>query len=316
MTILGAIFTPQNPPESLRAVACAADEAGLEELWLWEDCFSNGGVAAAAATLAWTTHLRVGIGIMPVPLRNVALCAMEIATLSRMFGDRALPGIGHGVQEWMGQAGVRAASPLMLLREYATTLRSLLHDEVVTVDGRYVKLDGVKLDRPPFTPPALYVAATGPQTLAIAGATGDGTVLSGGTSPDGVATAKRLIAAAVPHEIVVFVPAATGPEAGERVAAAAAEIRQDYPGISGSAHEIAAGVAEFAEAGATKVILQPLPDESDIEGFVRFIAEEVRPLVGSPLPGSRSAPSRPEGRPARSPAEELGLPRASKPAWS
>jgi hypothetical protein len=38
-------------------------------------------------------------------------------------------------------------------------------------------------------------------------------------------------------------------------------------------------VAEFAEAGATKVILQPLADEPDLERYVRFVAEEVRPLV-------------------------------------
>jgi len=102
----------------------AALEAGLEQLW--EDCFLSGGVSAAAAALAWTENVRVGIGIMPVPFRNIALAAMEVATLRRMFGDRALPGIGHGVQNWTGQVGARAASPLTLLREYATALRSLL----------------------------------------------------------------------------------------------------------------------------------------------------------------------------------------------
>src|SRR3954470_18272439 len=108
MTIIGAISLPQNPPENLRAIARAAEESGLEELWLWEDCFLNGGVSAAAAALAWTTRLKVGIGIMPVPFRNVALAAMEIATLRRMFGDRAIVGLGHGVQDWMAQVGVKA----------------------------------------------------------------------------------------------------------------------------------------------------------------------------------------------------------------
>ena len=70
MTILGAIFLPSNPPERLRDIARAADEAGLEELWLWEDCFLNSGIAAASAALAWTENLRVGIGILPVFQRN------------------------------------------------------------------------------------------------------------------------------------------------------------------------------------------------------------------------------------------------------
>src|SRR3954449_11335913 len=167
MTIIGAISLPQNPPESLRAIARVADEAGLEELWLWEDCFLNGGVSAAAAALAWTDRLKGGMGIMPLPFRNVALCAMEIATLSRISGGRALPGIGHGVQEWMGQVGARAASPLTLLREYATALRSLLSGEEVTTKGRYVNLDAVRLDWPPAEVPPLYFGSTGPKTLAL-----------------------------------------------------------------------------------------------------------------------------------------------------
>lgn len=42
---------------------------------------------------------------------------------------------------------------------------------------------------------------------------------------------------------------------------------------------MADAVVELAEAGATAVILQPTSDEPDPEGFVRFAAERVRPLV-------------------------------------
>jgi len=132
---VGLIFPPDQPPEALLEVARAAEDAGIPELWLWEDCFAESGIACAAAALAATDHLRVGIGLMPVPLRNVALTAMEVATLARMFPGRLLPGIGHGVLEWMGQAGVRADSPLTLLREYAVALRRLLDGEQVHRTG-------------------------------------------------------------------------------------------------------------------------------------------------------------------------------------
>ncbi len=271
MTTLGAIFTPQNAPETLRDIARAADQAGLEELWLWEDCFLNGGISAAAAALAWTTDLRVGVGITPVPFRNVAVQAMEMATLRRMFGDRAIVGVGHGVQEWMGQVGARAQSPLTLLREYVTALRSLLNGESVTTTGRYVHLDSVKLDWPPPSPPEMVIGATGPKTLALAGELGDATILTASTTPDGVRQARGHIGSPA-HRIIAFVEAATGAGADRRIREAAA--------LAGDAATIAQGVRRFAEAGAGAVILQPAPGEPDPAGFVRFVAQEVRPLVG------------------------------------
>jgi len=279
VTTLGAIFLPSNPPERLPALARAADEAGLEQLWLWEDCFLNSGIAATAAALASTTRLKVGIGILPVPFRNVALAAMEIATLHRLFGDRAIIGLGHGVQDWMEQVGVRAASPMTLLREYTTALRALLDGERVTTAGRYVKLDGVALDWVPVSAPELLIGATGPKTLALSGELADGTILTGGTSPEGVRAAKRHIAAERPHELVVFLPAATGPGAAERLAAQQSRYGTDDPGVAGDAKTVAAGIERWVEAGATTVVLQPTTDDPEPEHFLRFVGEEVRPLV-------------------------------------
>src|SRR5262245_32542880 len=145
MTNLGVVFLPYLPSERLRSVAITADEAGLDELWLWEDCFCQGGISTAAAALAWTERVRVGVGLIPVPLRNVALTAMELSALEHMFPGRALMGVGHGVQEWMGQVGARVGSPLTLLREYTEALQQLLSGETVSVSGRYVQLDDVTL---------------------------------------------------------------------------------------------------------------------------------------------------------------------------
>jgi alkanesulfonate monooxygenase SsuD/methylene tetrahydromethanopterin reductase-like flavin-dependent oxidoreductase (luciferase family) len=278
MTILGAIFLPQNPPERLRDVARAADSAGLEELWLWEDSFFNSGVAAASAALAWTTNLRVGIGILPVPFRNVALTAMEIATLRRLFGGRALVGVGHGVPEWMAQVGARAPSPMTLLREYVTALQALLSGETVTTAGRYVTLDGVRLAWPPDPAPELYLGAIGRQTLRLSGELAQGTILVGGTTPERVRAARHDIGVD-DHKVVMFLPAATGPGAAERLADQQRRYGIEDPGVAGDAVAVAEGVRRWADAGADTVVLQPTVDEPDIEGFVRFVAREVRPLV-------------------------------------
>ncbi|MEU1459406.1 LLM class flavin-dependent oxidoreductase [Streptomyces sp. NPDC005727] len=289
MTGLGAVFRPQLPPERLREVARAAEESGLEELWLWEDCFLEGGVSTAAAALAWTERLRVGIGLLPVPLRNVAVTAMEAASLERMFPGRAVLTVGHGVQDWMGQVGARAASPLTLLGEHLDALRALLRGERVSVSGRYVRLDDVALDWPPERPLGVLAGATGPRTLRLAGQKADGVLLTASTPPDGVRQARRIIDEARreaglggPYRFVVNLLAATGPDAAARLRAElVAEGLESVPdlGVAGDAAAVAAAVRRLAEAGADTVVLQPTGGEPDPEGFVRFAAREVRPLV-------------------------------------
>jgi alkanesulfonate monooxygenase SsuD/methylene tetrahydromethanopterin reductase-like flavin-dependent oxidoreductase (luciferase family) len=289
MTELGAVFRPQLPPERLREVVRVAEGSGLEQLWLWEDCFLEGGISTAAAALAWSERLRVGVGLLPVPLRNVAVTAMEAASLHRMFPGRAQLGVGHGVQDWMGQVGARAESPLTLLREHLDALRALLRGERVTRQGRYVHLDDVALDWPPEQAAEVLCGATGPRTLRLSGEAADGTILHAGTAPDGVRAARRLTdegreaaGRTDAHRLVVYLVAATGPDAAARLhTELTAEGLADVPGLgaAGDAGAVAEAVRRLVDAGADSVILQPTADEKDPEGFVRFVAEDVRPLV-------------------------------------
>jgi alkanesulfonate monooxygenase SsuD/methylene tetrahydromethanopterin reductase-like flavin-dependent oxidoreductase (luciferase family) len=263
MVNLGVIFPPDLAPEQLREVATAAEESGLGELWLWEDCFAESGIATAAAALAWTQRLRVGIGLLPVPLRNVALTAMELATLARLFPGRLVPGVGHGVLDWMGQVGARAQSPMTLLAEYTTALRELLHGRTVSTSGRYVTLDAVSLTWPPQTVPPVLVGAVGPRTLKLAGAVGDGVILTGETTVDQVREAVSQVRAGrvldAEPEVVVFVTVTGRP----------------------SATEVASRISQFVEAGATTVALLSVGDDAPaLAEFVHFVGREVQPLLG------------------------------------
>jgi alkanesulfonate monooxygenase SsuD/methylene tetrahydromethanopterin reductase-like flavin-dependent oxidoreductase (luciferase family) len=284
MTSVGAIFSPYpNPPETLPDAARAAERAGVDELWLWEDCFRASAFAAAAAALAVTSTLRVGIGIAPMPLRNVAATALEISTLARMFPGRLLPGVGHGVQAWMAQVGARAASPLTLMREYVPAIRSLLAHDTVTTEGRYVSLNEVRLDWPPAEVPLVYAAAEGPKTLRLAGEVADGVVLDWRHTVGEIAhavdevRAGRADAARDGHpDVVAFVMAAFGSDGIERaIGGWDGEPPQDAADrvLGGSVADVAGGVARFAEAGVDHVVLLPPDAEPDLSVYFERVGE-------------------------------------------
>ncbi|WP_402373540.1 LLM class flavin-dependent oxidoreductase [Isoptericola rhizosphaerae] len=286
---LGVAFVPTYPPESLRTLATAVEAAGLDDLWVWEDCFEQSGLASAAAALAWTDRVRVGLGLMPAPLRSTAITAMEIATLARMFPGRFVPAVGHGVQGWMAQSGVKVGSPLTLLRETTHALHRLLAGEEVTTSGRYVNLEAVRLGWPPADGVPIWLGGVGPRSLALAGEVGDGLILANALTPDDVRAAvgtARDAARAAGRELTdvhATLICATGPGAEERLA-------RELPrwgaapdrgiGAAGDAAAVAAGVRALADAGATAVAIQPTADEPDLAGFVELLGREVRPLLG------------------------------------
>jgi alkanesulfonate monooxygenase SsuD/methylene tetrahydromethanopterin reductase-like flavin-dependent oxidoreductase (luciferase family) len=273
---LAAIFPPTQAPERLGPVAAAAEAAGLAQLWVWEDCFYESGVATATAILAATSRVSVGIGLLPVPLRNVALTAMEIATMARLFPGRLTAGIGHGVLDWMSQVGAGVESPMTLLREYTAALYALLQGETVTTHGRYVQLDQVALDWPPTVVPPLLVGGIRPRTVALAGELADGLIIPGGISPDDVRTSVSQFQAARP--------------AADRVAGAAARPADIVVFVSvpadGPAADAAATIGEYARAGATHIAVNAAESDADLARFVGFLAREIAPLVeGAQGPG-------------------------------
>jgi alkanesulfonate monooxygenase SsuD/methylene tetrahydromethanopterin reductase-like flavin-dependent oxidoreductase (luciferase family) len=280
---VGVVFRPQLPPERMREFVLTAEAAGLDDVWLWEDCFAEGGLASASAALAWTSTLRIGLGLMPVPLRNPAVAAMEIATLQRLFPGRFVPAVGHGVLSWMEQVGARVRSPMTLLREWVSAARALLHGERVTTRGEYIRLDQVALDWPPETAPPVLVGARGPKTLALAGELADGLVLDAGISPEGVKRAVARAAAPRPHEVVVYVLCGAGPDARDRIEAELAELRQPLEdrGAFGSAEDVARVIAGFHAVGATSVILQPTATDPDVSATIQLAAAARSALVAS-----------------------------------
>ncbi len=180
---LGMCFPRELPASFIGDAARRLDQDGLDQLWVIEDCFFTTAPSLAATAFAHTERLHVGIGILPAVARNAAITAMELATLSQLAPGRLLGGIGHGVQEWMEQIGVRPSSPLTALDEVVTTVRRLLDGDTVSIDGQYVQLADVTLDPPPEVAPPILTGVRGPRSLELTGRIADGLILADCAGP-------------------------------------------------------------------------------------------------------------------------------------
>ena len=271
------MFDRGRAPEDLPSFAAALDEAGVDDLWVVEDLGWAGSISSAALALAVTRRLRVGIGIAPVPLRNPALLAMELAVLARVHPGRLIAGVGHGVPEWMRKVGAEPVSKLALLEETILAVRALLRGETVSVTGREVTIDGLSLVHPPTHVPPLVTGVVRPRSLELSGRVADGTIIAEGNGPVQLTSALthinrgRASGETTAHELIVFVflhvdddPARAIETTRETVAGQAAWLGvppEELFGLIGPADTIADRVEALHSAGATTVVLRPIgPD--------------------------------------------------------
>lgn len=266
---VGVIFHPKFPPETLGEYARRAESAGFDELWLWDDCFLPGALTSAAIALSATERLKVGIGLLPAPAYNPLIIAMELTTLARAFPNRILPGVGHGVGPWMTQIGAAPKSSLKTLAEMVAAVRKLLAGQMVTVQGEHVNLDQVQMQLVPAHTPPLYVGAMRAKSLNLAGRVGDGTILTGMSSPAYVSWAREQIQAGMAeagrqnHRLVVYLDVKVGRDGTLARAAMRRSLARRLPWADVQLHAlgIADEVAAFIQAHGWEGVAQSMPEE-------------------------------------------------------
>jgi 5,10-methylenetetrahydromethanopterin reductase len=270
------------PAERLRELAPLVDRSGLDELWVVEDLGLAGGFTQAATALADTANVRVGLGIAPAVARNPAYLAMEIATLARMHPDRFLPGIGHGMPNWLTQVGARPASLLTALEEVTTAVRRLLSGDDVSMDGGHVHLDDVTLTHPPSNPPPLQLGVRGPKGVALSARIADGTILAEGSGAGYVQSVRQAVGPR--QRLTVFVWLCLRPDREDAVAALTPVVErvltQDFmrfqlggsPVLDQAVDELTVAgdlatcvrqIRNLESAGADALVFAPLPGDEE-----------------------------------------------------
>jgi alkanesulfonate monooxygenase SsuD/methylene tetrahydromethanopterin reductase-like flavin-dependent oxidoreductase (luciferase family) len=265
---LGVVFTADRPPEELPAFARAVEAAGLDELWVWEDCFLSGGVSAAATALAVTEQITVGLGVMPVVFRNPVAAAMEIATLARLHPGRFVAGLGHGVPAWMEQIGALPAKPMRALEETASSIRRLLAGERFSLDGDHVHLRDVCLEHPPPVRPPVVLGVRRPLGLKVSGRCADGTILAEPSPPAYIRWAKERIeegrtsvGRTDPHRVIVYVKGRVDADRAHARAVVAGMVTSESVAAQLAPLERADELEALRSLGDPAAIASKLPDE-------------------------------------------------------
>ena len=305
---IGVRFEPDWAPERLPDFARWAEDAGFDELWFSEDLPWAGGIAMAATTLAVTTRIHVGIGLLPAVTRNVATAAMEIAALARIAPGRLSIGLGHGIPSWMEQIGADVPRRFAALEETAVALRRLLDGEEVTVDGHHVHLDAVRIGFPPEQVPPIFLGTTGPTGLRITGRSSDGVLLPEIASPDAVRWARdEMIAAGGSGRTLILAMTSISDDRDQALAEVRSRVQRlidfrvfdrltevaglgaDGSGdltdgilqslaVGGTPTDAAAAITGWTDAGADTIVLVAGADDP-IASYQRF-ADDVFPLIG------------------------------------
>ena len=164
-----------------------AESRGFEAVWQAESRLVRDAIVPMAAYAATTRRIKIGSGVINNWTRNAALTAATFLTLDDLAPNRILLGIGAWWDPLAKNVGIERTKPLLAMREHVTVVRDLLAMKNVTFHGEFVHVTGIELDivhgrREPRNVP-IYIGATGPKMMALAGEIGDGALLNYLVSP-------------------------------------------------------------------------------------------------------------------------------------
>jgi 5,10-methylenetetrahydromethanopterin reductase len=165
-----------------------AEKRGFEAVWQAESRLVRDAIVPMAAFAAVTERIKVGSGVINNWTRNIGLLAATYLTLDDLAPGRILCGIGAWWDPLAQNVGITRRRPLKAMRETIEVMRRLLAMENVTYQGEFHQVSGIELDvvhgrREPRDVP-LFIGATGPKMMQLAGEIADGVVLNYCVPPD------------------------------------------------------------------------------------------------------------------------------------
>lgn len=162
----------------VRAFALAAEERGLDSVWMWDHFFhrpDDGPVEGMheawtilSAVAAVTTRVELGTLVICTSFRNPGLLAKMAATLDEVSGGRLILGLGAGWHDPEYEAfGYPTDRRVARFEEALRIVRSLLDGATVTFEGEFNRLEGAVLAPGPTRRIPVLVSAFEPRMLRL-----------------------------------------------------------------------------------------------------------------------------------------------------
>jgi alkanesulfonate monooxygenase SsuD/methylene tetrahydromethanopterin reductase-like flavin-dependent oxidoreductase (luciferase family) len=205
-----------------------------------------------------------------VPLYDPVLLAEQVDTLGALADDVDLwCGLGHEQSSYdafgvpMAERGARMAEALELLR-------LLWSEDDVTFDGEFYAVEGVSVN--PKCDARLCVGASAEPAVRRAGRLGDAWVASPAESVADIERKRGWFEDAGGGDLLARRDALCLPD-GERARELADELLvegyrgwgPDAPVLAGDAADVAADLADLADAGVEEVVIRPMTGEYAVE---------------------------------------------------
>ncbi len=153
-------------------------------------------LAVAAAVAALTKNVPIATSVVDTVRRHPALLAQSALTIDHLARGRFILGLGSGETENTVPYGFDFSKPVGRLEESLKVIKLLWEtDGPVNFEGQFYKLHHARMDTEPFEGrlPKIWLAASGPRALDIAGRYADGWWPAGAYSPEEYAEKLRKI---------------------------------------------------------------------------------------------------------------------------
>ncbi|MET0799919.1 MAG: LLM class flavin-dependent oxidoreductase [Actinomycetota bacterium] len=179
----GVVLQAVYPPAEFRSIVERVDALGFSNLWL-TDSSLHARNSYAYLTLAATASPRLVLGTAVTnPLtRHPAITAVAAATVDDISDGRMILGIGAGDRPLLA-LGMRPAR-LTSMRSAIGAIRSLWSGADVTIEDTAFELHDAHLRFGARSDIPIYVSASGPKMLELAGEIADGVILLVGLFPE------------------------------------------------------------------------------------------------------------------------------------